>query len=158
MGGAGILGGIECADRGVCGKSCASSEVDRPAGVGCGDDSGFVPRRSASCGADGLGTRHVFSEVLAFLAALVSATCFFCFVLRNWESSCILVTPGWQDAKLIAADYWLAGVHPTVWLEQFATPARNDFMQFAYLTYFTYLLVLGRSPCTTGGTGAGTGR
>src|SRR5256885_1509967 len=29
------------------------------------------------------------------------------------------------------------------WLEQFATPARNDFMQFAYLTYFGYLLVLG---------------
>jgi membrane-associated phospholipid phosphatase len=54
-----------------------------------------------------------------------------------------LVTPGWQDAKLIAADYWLTGVHPTVWLEQFATPSRNDFMQFAYLTYFTYLLVLG---------------
>src|SRR5437870_3715519 len=40
-----------------------------------------------------------------------------------------LVTPGWQDAKLIAADYWITGVHPTVWLEQFATPARNDFMQ-----------------------------
>jgi membrane-associated phospholipid phosphatase len=54
-----------------------------------------------------------------------------------------LVTPGWQDAKLIAADYWLTGVHPTVWLQQFATPVRNDFMQFAYLTYFTYLLVLG---------------
>src|SRR6266851_9086702 len=28
-----------------------------------------------------------------------------------------LVSPGWQDAKLIAADYWLTGVHPTVWLE-----------------------------------------
>src|SRR5713101_8141299 len=25
-----------------------------------------------------------------------------------------LVSPGWQDAKLIAADYWLTGVHPTV--------------------------------------------
>jgi membrane-associated phospholipid phosphatase len=43
----------------------------------------------------------------------------------------------------MAADYWLTGVHPTVWLEQFATPARNEFMQFAYLTYFTYLLLLG---------------
>jgi membrane-associated phospholipid phosphatase len=30
-----------------------------------------------------------------------------------------------------------------VWLEQFATPGRNDFMQFVYLTYFTYLLVVG---------------
>jgi membrane-associated phospholipid phosphatase len=54
-----------------------------------------------------------------------------------------LITPGWQDAKLIAADYWLTGVHPAVWLEQFTTPARNEFMQFAYITYFLYLLVLG---------------
>ena len=54
-----------------------------------------------------------------------------------------LVQPEWQDAKLIAFDHWLTGVHPTVWLEQFATPALNDFMQFVYLTYFTYLLVVG---------------
>jgi membrane-associated phospholipid phosphatase len=68
---------------------------------------------------------------------------FFLFCFEELGKLVHLVTPGWQDAKLIAADYWLTGVHPTVWLEQFATPARNDFMQFAYLTYFTYLLVLG---------------
>ncbi len=68
---------------------------------------------------------------------------FFLFCFEELGRLVHLVTPGWQDAKLIAADYWLTGVHPTVWMEQFATPARNDFMQFAYLTYFTYLLVLG---------------
>ena len=68
---------------------------------------------------------------------------FFLFCFEELGKLVHLVTPGWQDAKLIAADYWLTGVQPTVWLEQFATPARNDFMQFAYLTYFTYLLVLG---------------
>ena len=68
---------------------------------------------------------------------------FFLFCFEELGKLVHLVTPGWLDAKLIAADYWLTGVHPTVWLEQFATPARNDFMQFAYLTYFTYLLVLG---------------
>ena len=67
---------------------------------------------------------------------------FFLFCFEELGKLVHLVTPGWQDAKLIGADYWLTGVHPTVWLEQFATPARNDFMQFAYLTYFTYLLVL----------------
>jgi membrane-associated phospholipid phosphatase len=35
------------------------------------------------------------------------------------------------------------GVHPTVWLQQFARPALNDFMQMAYLTYFFHLIVLG---------------
>ena len=54
-----------------------------------------------------------------------------------------LVTPDWQDPKLIAFDHWLAGVHPSVWLEQFATPFRNDAMQLVYFTYFTYLLILG---------------
>jgi membrane-associated phospholipid phosphatase len=67
---------------------------------------------------------------------------FFLFCFEELAKLVHLVTPGWKDAKLIAADYWLTGVHPTVWLEQFATPARNDFMQFAYLTYFAYLLVL----------------
>jgi len=68
---------------------------------------------------------------------------FFLFCFEELAKLVHLVTPGWKDAKLIAADYWLTGVHPAVWLEQFATPARNDFMQFTYLTYFTYLLVLG---------------
>ena len=54
-----------------------------------------------------------------------------------------LVTPDWQDPKLIAFDHWLAGVHPSVWLEQFSTPFRNDAMQLVYFTYFTYLLILG---------------
>jgi len=68
---------------------------------------------------------------------------FFLFCFEELGKLVHLVTPGWQDARLIAADYLLTGVHPAVWLEQFATPARNDFMQFAYLTYFTYLFVVG---------------
>jgi membrane-associated phospholipid phosphatase len=68
---------------------------------------------------------------------------FFLFCFEELGKLVHLVSPAWQDAKLITADYWLTGVHPAVWLEQFATPGRNEFMQFAYLTYFTYLLVVG---------------
>jgi membrane-associated phospholipid phosphatase len=68
---------------------------------------------------------------------------FFLFCFEELGKLVHLISPAWQDTKLIAADYWLTGVHPTVWLEPFATPARNDFMQFTYLTYFTYLLVVG---------------
>jgi len=68
---------------------------------------------------------------------------FFLFCFEELGKLVHLVNPGWQDAKLIAFDYWLTGVHPALWLEQFATPARNDFFQFAYLTYFTYLLIVG---------------
>jgi len=68
---------------------------------------------------------------------------FFLFCFEELGTLVHLVSPRWQDAKLIAFDHWLTGVHPAIWLEQFATPGRNEFMQFAYLTYFVYLLVLG---------------
>lgn len=68
---------------------------------------------------------------------------FFLFCFEELAYLVHLVNPNWQDAKLIAFDHWLFGVHPAVWLEQFATPLRNDLFQLAYLTYFVYLLVLG---------------
>jgi membrane-associated phospholipid phosphatase len=67
---------------------------------------------------------------------------FFLFCFEELGALVHLVSPRWQDAKLIAFDHWLTGVHPAIWLEQFATAGRNEFMQFAYLTYFVYLLVL----------------
>ncbi len=68
---------------------------------------------------------------------------FFLFCFEEMGKLVHLVNPGWQDAKLIAFDYWLTGVHPVLWLEQFSTPAKNDFFQLAYITYFTYLLIVG---------------
>ena len=68
---------------------------------------------------------------------------FFLFCFEELAYLVHLVNPNWQDARLIAFDHWLFGVHPSVWLEHFATPSRNDFVQLVYLTYFVYLLVLG---------------
>jgi membrane-associated phospholipid phosphatase len=52
------------------------------------------------------------------------------------------IYPGWCDRWLILFDYNFAGVHPAAWMARFATPALNDFMQFAYMTYFLYLVIL----------------
>jgi membrane-associated phospholipid phosphatase len=52
------------------------------------------------------------------------------------------IFPGWFDGWLIQFDYNFAGVHPAAWLARFATPALNDFMQFSYMTYFLYLVIL----------------
>jgi hypothetical protein len=52
------------------------------------------------------------------------------------------IFPGWLDRWLIAFDYNIAGVHPSVWMARFASPALNDYMQFAYMTYFLYLVIL----------------
>jgi membrane-associated phospholipid phosphatase len=49
---------------------------------------------------------------------------------------------GWFDRWLIQFDYNLAGVHPSVWLARFANPTLNDAMQFAYMTYFLFLVIL----------------
>ncbi len=68
---------------------------------------------------------------------------FFLFCFEELAYLVHLVNPNWQDAKLIAFDHWMFGVHPAVWLEQFATPVRNELIQLAYLTYFVYLVVLG---------------
>ena len=68
---------------------------------------------------------------------------FFLFCFEELGHLVHLVYPGWFDARLMAFDYRLTGVHPSVWLERFASPGVNDFMQFAYITYFLYMLVLG---------------
>jgi len=68
---------------------------------------------------------------------------FFLFCFEELAHLMTMVTPRWQDPHLIAFDHWLTGVNPYVWLEQFATPARNEFMQAVYLSYFTYLLIVG---------------
>lgn len=68
---------------------------------------------------------------------------FFLFCFEELGHLVHLVYPGWFDGRLLAADYRLTGVYPTIWLEQFARPALNEFMQFAYITYFLYLVVLG---------------
>lgn len=52
------------------------------------------------------------------------------------------IFPGWFDRWLIQFDFSFAGVHPSVWLARFSNPALNDFMQFAYMTYFLYLVIL----------------
>ena len=53
-----------------------------------------------------------------------------------------IIFPGWFDRWLIQFDYNFAGVHPSVWMARFSNPALNDFMQFAYMTYFLYLVLL----------------
>jgi membrane-associated phospholipid phosphatase len=52
------------------------------------------------------------------------------------------IFPEWFDRWLILFDYNFGGVHPAAWLSRFANPGLNDFMQFSYMTYFLYLVIL----------------
>ncbi len=53
------------------------------------------------------------------------------------------IHPGWFDDYLIRADYALFGVHPTVWIEQFANYWLTEYMQLVYTSYFLLTIGLG---------------
>jgi len=64
------------------------------------------------------------------------------FFFEELEGLVHAIFPEWFDRYLIQFDFNLAGVHPSVWLARYASPTFNDFMQFAYMTYFLYLVAL----------------
>lgn len=66
----------------------------------------------------------------------------FIYFFEELHSIVHLVVPRWLDTWVIHFDYAMFGVHPTVWLQQFASPALNDAMQFFYMTYYLYTIVL----------------
>src|SRR6266702_2685753 len=132
MGGTGIPDGFRRADCDIRRKPAASSEIDWRAGVCGGSDIGFVR-----------GGGETFSSKFWRFWRHWYLHLFFLFSFEEMAKLVHLVTPGWQDARLIAFDQWLTGVNPSLWLERFAHPALNEFMQFAYFTYFLYLLILG---------------
>lgn len=70
---------------------------------------------------------------------------FFLFCFEELGRLVHLVFPGWFDPWLIAFDRALTGVHPSIWLVQFAHPALTDFLQMAYTSYFLFLIVVGVS-------------
>jgi membrane-associated phospholipid phosphatase len=64
------------------------------------------------------------------------------FLFEELQGLVHAIFPGWCDGWLIQFDYSFARVHPAAWMARFATPALNDFMQFSYMTYFLYLVML----------------
>jgi membrane-associated phospholipid phosphatase len=47
------------------------------------------------------------------------------------------------DARLIAVDYAIFGVHPTVWLEQWINPLLTSLLQLIYISYYFIPVSLG---------------
>lgn len=54
-----------------------------------------------------------------------------------------LIHPRDLDWELAAIDYWMFGVHPTVWLERYTSPLATELFQLAYMAYYFMPLVLG---------------
>ncbi|HWP44375.1 MAG TPA: phosphatase PAP2 family protein [Blastocatellia bacterium] len=54
-----------------------------------------------------------------------------------------LIHPRDFDWELARIDYWMFGVHPTVWLERWTRPALTELLQISYSTYYFLPLILG---------------
>lgn len=52
------------------------------------------------------------------------------------------IHPGWFDQWLIATEYGLFGVHPTVWIEQYSSFWATELLQLAYTSYLGLTLGL----------------
>jgi membrane-associated phospholipid phosphatase len=60
-----------------------------------------------------------------------------CFLIyTNLHDTIGFVNPHDVHDRLVAMDRALFGVSPTLWAEQFITPARTEVMQFLYLNFF----------------------
>jgi membrane-associated phospholipid phosphatase len=53
------------------------------------------------------------------------------------------VNPGLYDEILAEWDWFIFGVDPTHWLAQYSHPVLTEFLQFTYMLYFVFPLVLG---------------
>jgi len=54
-----------------------------------------------------------------------------------------VVNPNDVDALFIRIDYWMFGVHPTVWLEKFYQPWLVEYLQYAYTSYYFIPVIFG---------------
>lgn len=52
------------------------------------------------------------------------------------------VNPIDWDNALIQLDYYLFGVHPTIWIEKWAHPLLTEYLQFIYTTFYFLPIVL----------------
>ena len=63
-------------------------------------------------------------------------------VYTNLHDTIHFVNPNDIHFQLNAIDEWMFGVSPTVWAEQFYSPALTDWLSFAYMNYFWITVIL----------------
>lgn len=59
-------------------------------------------------------------------------------IYENLHDYTFLIREDTVDLTLAAADEWLFGVQPTLWLEPYSHPLLSDYMALAYMTYFVF--------------------
>jgi membrane-associated phospholipid phosphatase len=68
---------------------------------------------------------------------------FFLFAFEEIDYLVDLVTPERFHQALIALDYAIFGVHPTIWLEQFALPWLTELLMFCFASFYILIPFVG---------------
>jgi len=76
---------------------------------------------------------------LSVIATVITVT----FIFNSLGSLIAGIHATTFDARLIAVDHAIFGVHPTVWLERFINPLLTGLLQFAYISYYFIPISLG---------------
>lgn len=78
---------------------------------------------------------HMIRDWLPFVVCL--------WVYENLHDLTRLIRPDSVDHLLAAADAWIFGTQPTLWLERCLHPLLTDYLALAYMTYFVFPILLG---------------
>jgi membrane-associated phospholipid phosphatase len=86
--------------------------------------------------------RRPTSGILHFLIHWYPQFCFL-FFFEEVELLVHFIHPAWFDRYPIQFDLYLFGVHPALWLEQYAVPWLTETMQACYFSYYLMLPGIG---------------
>jgi membrane-associated phospholipid phosphatase len=79
-----------------------------------------------------------------FLLRTASVQLLFAYLFEATHPLQLLLSSGWQDRTVLAAEEAVFGGQPTLWLERFISPPLTEWMMFAYVIYLVvYPLVAG---------------
>jgi len=89
-----------------------------------------------------------FSESNSSLKILVGARVFYpvAVLLLTWnemnELLHLIFSHFWATELVVKLDYFLFGVHPTIWMQKFYHPALDELMCFLYTCYYLFLPIV----------------
>lgn len=89
---------------------------------------------------------HVSSRAkqkfLKFFLRVAAVTLAYAYLFGAVDKLQLILHGEWLDAYVLDAEQYVFGVQPTLWLEQFITPALTEWMMFAYVIYVPLYPVL----------------
>ena len=80
-------------------------------------------------------TGKVRHRVVFFLLRTASVQLLFAYLFEAVHKLQLILSHDWNDQAVLNLEQFIFGMQPTVWLQQFITPALTEWLMFAYVIY-----------------------